>query len=169
VAVYIASFDECVGLFKQANTDPVFSSVRWYGGDGVVLSPAITADPQAAAFATATQFFAPNFGLPLQPHPGLASLETAIKSKTGIDPDAYSFAAYDAMWVIAKTIVSSPTTNTDFEKLKQGFRTEADQYYGITGPLLLNANGDRSTGSFDYWGIVLEGGTHKWKLVGKSL
>ncbi len=169
VAVYLASFDECVGLFKQANTDPVFSSVRWYGGDGVVLSPVITADPQAAAFAAATQFFAPNFGLPLQPHPGLASLETAIKSKTGFDPDAYSFAAYDAMWVIAKTIVSSPTPNTDFEKLKQGFCTEADQYYGITGPLLLNANGDRSTGSFDYWGIVFEGGAYKWKLVGKSL
>jgi hypothetical protein len=35
--------------------------------------------------------------------------------------------------------------------------------------LLLNAAGDRSIGSFDYWGIVLEGGSYKWKLVGKSL
>lgn len=169
VAVYLASFDECVGLFKQASADPVFSAVTWYGGDGIVLSPALTADAQAAAFAAATQFFAPNFGLPLQPHPNLLSLGAAIKAKTGIDPDAYSFAAYDAMWVIAKTVVSFPATNIDFEKLKQVFRTEADQYYGITGPLLLNANGDRSSGSFDYWGIVLEGGSYTWKLVGKSL
>jgi branched-chain amino acid transport system substrate-binding protein len=35
VAVYLASFDECVGLFKQAAVDPVLSSVRWYGADGV--------------------------------------------------------------------------------------------------------------------------------------
>ena len=43
VAVYFASFDEGVSLMAQASADPVFSSVKWYGGDGIVLSAALPA------------------------------------------------------------------------------------------------------------------------------
>jgi hypothetical protein len=73
------------------------------------------------------------------------------------------------MWVLAKTIANHPNSMDDFDKIKTAFVTEANQHYGITGPVVLNANGDRSTGSFDYYGIVLEAGTYRWKLVGKSL
>ena len=169
VAVYLASFDECVSLFNEASTDPIFSSVQWYGGDGVVLSPALTGDAQAAAFAVTTKFIAPNFGLPTIPHPDLATISAAIKSATGIEADAYALAAYDAVWVIAKTATAMPITNTSYDLTKKVFNIESSKYFGITGPVLLNAAGDRSTGSFDYWGIVLEGGSYKWKLVGKSL
>ena len=169
VAVYLASFDECVSLFNEASADPIFSSVQWYGGDGVVLSPALTADAQAAAFAVTTKFIAPNFGLPIIPHPDLATISAAIKSATGIEADAYALAAYDAVWVIAKTATALNVTNDSFDLTKSVFKIESSKYFGITGPLLLNTAGDRSTGSFDYWGIVLEGGSYKWKLVGKSL
>jgi branched-chain amino acid transport system substrate-binding protein len=169
VAVYLASFDECVALFKQASTDPIFSSVQWYGGDGVVLSAALTADAQAASFAVATKFIAPNFGLPAIPHPDLATISAAIKTETGIEPDAYALAAYDAVWVIARTATALNQTNSSYELTKNVFNVESSKYFGVTGPLLLNTAGDRSTGSFDYWGIVFEGGSYKWKLVGKSL
>lgn len=169
VAVYLASFDECVSLFNEASTDPIFSSVQWYGGDGVVLSAALTGDVQAAAFAVTTKFIAPNFGLPTIPHPDLATISAAIKSATGIEADAYALAAYDAVWVIAKTATAMPITNTSYDLTKKVFNVESSKYFGITGPMMLNAAGDRSTGSFDYWGIVLEGGSYKWKLVGKSL
>jgi branched-chain amino acid transport system substrate-binding protein len=169
VAVYLASFDECVSLFKQASSDPIFSSVQWYGGDGVVLSAALTGDAQAAAFASTTKFIAPNFGLPALPHPDLASISAAIKSETGIEPDAYALAAYDAVWVIAKTVIGLSNPSSEFAVIKNIFTQESSKYFGITGPLLLNTAGDRSTGSFDYWGIVFEGGSYKWKLIGKSL
>jgi ABC-type branched-subunit amino acid transport system substrate-binding protein len=78
-------------------------------------------------------------------------------------------AAYDAVWVIAKTATAMPVTNTSYDLTKKVFNVESSKYFGITGPVLLNAAGDRSSGSFDYWGIVLEGGSYKWKLVGKSL
>ena len=169
VAVYLASFDECVSLFNEVSVDPIFSSVQWYGGDGVVLSPALTGDAQAAAFAVTTKFIAPNFGLPTIPHPDLATISAAIKSSTEIEADAYALAAYDAVWVIAKTATAMPITNTSYDLTKKVFNVESSKYFGITGPVLLNAAGDRSTGSFDYWGIVLEGGSYKWKLVGKSL
>ena len=169
VAVYLASFDECVSLFNEAATDPVFTSVRWYGGDGVVLSTALTSDAKAAAFAAATKFIAPNFGLPALAHPDLSTIASVIKSETGIEADAYALAAYDAVWVIAKTVTALPISNSSYDLTKKVFNIESSKYFGITGPLLLNAAGDRSTGSFDYWGIVLEGGSYKWKLVGKSL
>jgi branched-chain amino acid transport system substrate-binding protein len=169
VAVYLASFDECVDLFKQASSDPIFSSVQWYGGDGVVLSTALTSDAKAAAFAAVTKFIAPNFGLPALAHPDLSAITATIKSETGIEPDAYALAAYDAVWVIAKAVTAMPITNVSYDLTKKVFNIESSKYFGITGPLLLNAAGDRSTGSFDYWGIVLEGGSYKWKLVGKSL
>jgi branched-chain amino acid transport system substrate-binding protein len=163
------AIDECVYLFNEVSTDPIFSSVQWYGGDGVVLSPALTGDAQATAFAVTTKFIAPNFGLPTIPHPDLATISAAIKSATGIESDAYALAAYDAVWVIAKTATATPITNTSNDLTKKVFNVESNKYFGITGPVLLNAAGDRSTGSFDYWGIVLEGGSYKWKLVGISL
>lgn len=168
VGVYLASFDECIALFKQALPDPIFSSVSWYGGDGVVLSSALIADADASSFAIATDFVAPNFGMPAQPHPSLSSIAAAIKGKTGIEPDAYAFAAYDAVWVLAKTALAFKSSNPDFVNVKDIFRAEADSYFGITGPVQLNAAGDRSTGSFDYWGIAIDGGVAQWKFVGKS-
>lgn len=169
VAVYLASFDECVSLFNEAANDPVFSLVQWYGGDGVVLSTALTGDAKAAAFAATTKFIAPNFGLPALAHPDLAAIAAKIKTDTGIEPDAYALAAYDAVWVIAKTVTALHISNSSYDLTKKVFNMESSKYFGITGPLLLNTAGDRSTGSFDYWGIVLEGGSYKWKLVGKSL
>ena len=56
----------------------------------------------------------------------------------------------------------------NFSSLKTEFSQEANQYFGITGPVLLNNNGDRNIGSFDYWGIVSQGGNYIWKIVGKS-
>ncbi|HEX8904591.1 MAG TPA: ABC transporter substrate-binding protein, partial [Longimicrobiaceae bacterium] len=38
VAVYYAGFDETADVFALAAADPVLSSVRWYGGDGIAQS-----------------------------------------------------------------------------------------------------------------------------------
>ncbi len=168
VGVYLASFDECKDIFQSAISDPVFSSVNWYGGDGIVLSSVLLTSNAACQFAATTNFFAPNFGLPLTPNPKQAAIQAAIRTNTGYEPDAYTLAVYDAMWVIAKTITSYSNVTSNFSKLKTDFANEANQHYGITGPTVLNANGDRDSGSFDYFGVVNENGVYTWKLVGKS-
>ena len=169
VGVYLASFDEAKDIFRQAANDPVLSSVHWYGGDGVVLSSVLLSDAAAASFAAAVQFFAPNLSLPEQAHPDLAEITAAIKSKTGIEPDAFALAAYDAMWVIAQTVAALPELKGAFTQTKAVFQSTANHFYGLTGPLSLNAAGDRANGSYDYWGIVNDQGTYKWKFVGKSM
>jgi ABC-type branched-subunit amino acid transport system substrate-binding protein len=133
----------------------------------IILGNVLISDPTAASFA-AVQFFAPNLSLPEPPHPDLAKITAAIKNKTGIEPDALALAAYDAMWVIARTVAAFPVPTDDFTKIKAVFHSEANRFYGITGPLTWNGAGDRAPASFDYWDIVDDEGTYKWKWVGKS-
>lgn len=168
VAVYYAAFDESVNLFRAAVNDPDLTAVNWYGGDGMVQSETLAAYSDAAEFAIKTNFFAPNFGLPVDAHPDLARISNAIKQATGIEPDAYALSVYDAMWILARTISSYPGVLNDFSLMKTSFTHESNQFYGITGPVTLNNFGDRGVGAFDYWGIVKENGKYLWKVVGKS-
>jgi branched-chain amino acid transport system substrate-binding protein len=168
VAVYAATFDEGKDIFVKASADPVLSTVNWYGGDGIVQSSVLLSDAEASAFAVKVGFFAPNFGLPAQAHPDLSRIRSSIISKTGIEPDAYALSVYDAVWTIALTVDDDPGVLQDFSKMKSGFTETSYRFFGITGPTMLDENGDRKIGTFDYWGIVNENGTYKWKLVGKS-
>ncbi|MBD1366351.1 ABC transporter substrate-binding protein [Mucilaginibacter sp. ZT4R22] len=168
VAIYLASFDEGIELFKLASAEPTLNSIKWYGGDGVVLSTALLTDPVVAEFAIKTGFFAPSFGLPDALKSKWEPLAARIKAKTGIDPDAYALAAYDALWTIAYTLEGTDGSTTDFAKIKTLFVAEANKDTGVTGADALDAAGDRATGTFDYFGIVKDGSTYKWTLVGKS-
>lgn len=168
IAVYLASFDECVELFQMAAADPVLSSVRWYGGDGTALSAALIGNAAAADFAIATRYFAPAFGLPEYTAGKWQPLSAEIKARTGIAPDAFALAAYDALWVLALSYSNFPYTQPEFSQLKSEFTKHAAEYSGATGSTQLNSAGDRATGSYDYWGIVKDGSSYKWVVVGKS-
>jgi ABC-type branched-subunit amino acid transport system substrate-binding protein len=52
--------------------------------------------------------------------------------------------------------------------LKQQFLNTSNGYTGVTGNIMLNANGDRASGTFDYWGVENTNGTYQWYFVGKS-
>jgi branched-chain amino acid transport system substrate-binding protein len=168
IAVYLASFDECVELFQMATADPVLSSVRWYGGDGTALSAALIGNTTAAEFAIATKYFAPAFGLPEYTAGKWQPLSAEIKARTGIAPDAFALAAYDALWVLATTYMNFPYAQPEFSQLKSNFTMHAAEYHGATGSTRLNSAGDRATGSYDYWGIAKEGNSYKWIVVGQS-
>ncbi len=168
VGVYLASFDECVGLFKAAASDPVLSKIHWFGGDGVVLSTTLTSNAAASDFAIATNFFAPTFGLPPSLQSQWKPIADNIKASTGIEPDAFALAAYDAMWVIERTIESVGDKNITFEQLETAFAAQANAYSGITGSTALDVNGDRVAGDYDYYGIQKNGTTYAWTVVGES-
>jgi branched-chain amino acid transport system substrate-binding protein len=168
VGVYLASFDEGVEIFKLASADPVLSGVKWFGGDGVVLSTAFLSDPVVAEFIIKTAFFAPSFGLPVATEVKWKPIAARIKAKTAVEPDAFALAAYDAMWAIAYTIEANNGSTADFAKLKALFVEQANKNSGIVGAEALDAAGDRASGTFDYFSVVKEGSAYVWKLVGKS-
>jgi branched-chain amino acid transport system substrate-binding protein len=169
VGVYLASFDEAVDIFNLANGDSLLQSVNWYGGDGFIKSSAILSSNAACDFAIATSYYAPEFGLPMSAQSKWQPLSSAILSRCGQQADAYAIAAYDAMWVIARTVEANNGVPADAANLRNSFVAQSAQFNGATGPISLNANGDRSNGSFDYWGLQKVNGVYSWKFVKKSL
>jgi branched-chain amino acid transport system substrate-binding protein len=169
VGVYLASFDEAVDIFNQANGDAILQSVNWYGGDGFIKSNAILSSTAACDFAIATSYYAPEFGLPMSAQSKWQPLSSAILSRCGQQPDAYAIAAYDVMWVLARTVEANGGIPGDAANLRNSFVAQTSQFNGATGPITLNANGDRGNGSFDYWGLQKVNGVYSWKFVKKSL
>ena len=168
IAVYLASFDEAVAMFNQASSDPILFGVNWYGGDGFVKNSALLQDPLASQFAVATNFFCPDFGLPLSTEYLWSAIIFTIDGMTGIQSDAYTLAAYDAMYVISKLVENEDGIPGNSASLQSAFLNASNGYSGATGIISLNDNGDRSSGSFNYWGLENVNGTYQWVIVGQS-
>lgn len=164
VAVYLAAFDEVVAIFTSAGADPVLGSVRWYGSDAVAHSAALLGDPQAVEFAILTGYPNPVFGLDEGARDIWEPLVQRIRARTGLQPDAFALAVYDAVWVVARGYVASGAT-LSIERLKQAFMTAAGSGFGATGWTVLNEAGDRRYGDFDFWAIRLDDGVPRWTRV----
>jgi branched-chain amino acid transport system substrate-binding protein len=162
VAVYLAAFEESALIFAQASADPAFAQVRWYGGDGTVQSAAVVADPTSAAFAAATEFRAPTYGLGDQLLQQDAGLIQTIADRSGLTPDAFTLAAYDALHVA--TLAYAAVGLENIETYRSELLSQAAAYNGATGPTTLNANGDRAVGDYDFY-QVCAGTTPSWQRV----
>ncbi len=168
IGVYLASFDEAVQLFEQASGDPILSSVQWFGGDGFIKNQALLSNANAASFALATSFFSPEFGLPTEASHIWAPLQQQVFEKCGWEADAFTLAAYDGLWIMAKMIEENEGPFTDPTMQFDAFANIAQQYNGATGSIMINPAGDRANGSFDYWGLEFSNGIYNWIKVGQS-
>ena len=129
VGVYLAAFDEVVGVFHSAQTDPVLASTKWYGSDGVALSAALVGDSQAAAFATLVGAPNPNFGLDDALQSKWQPVADAIQARTGIEPDAFALSAYDALFIVYQAARDAGSPK-DFRAFKADFVRVANAYSG---------------------------------------
>jgi len=161
-AVYLTAFDEAANLFSAIKDDPVLTSVKWYGSDGVALSNALIVNNDAAVFANTVNYLNPIFGLDNAAADKWQPLMAQIKAVTGIEVDAFTLAAYDAAWLAFQTYVATDFSGS-FSSMKSVFPFIANSYYGTSGWTSLNEAGDRKYGNFDFWGICSESGTLKWK------
>jgi branched-chain amino acid transport system substrate-binding protein len=159
VAVYLASFEEAVDIFRLARLDNDLVSVRWYGADGVTQSRALTTDANSAAFAVATSFVAPNVGLDDSARDIWQPISDEIRTRIGFAPDAYALSVYDAAWVAA---LSTIEIDNDTTLLRESFVRNVQRYWGLTGPTALDAAGDRKIANFDFWSIQNVNGTATW-------
>jgi branched-chain amino acid transport system substrate-binding protein len=164
VGVYLAGFDEAAQIFDVARTDPVLSSVPWYGTDGTALSAALTGDQSAASFAARVEFSSPLLGLDEGLRSRWQPIQDRAAATTGRIPDSGSLAAYDAVWVAALTEVLTNNTR-DAATLQRAFAETANSYYGITGPTAVDEGGDRIFADYDFWGIRNVDGVLQWTKV----
>lgn len=164
VGIYLAAFDEVVQIFRQVKDDPLLSTVRWYGSDGVAENPALIADGTAAHFAVKTGYPNPTLGLDDQALQQWKPLTERIRAKVGRTPDAYTLAAYDALWVAALAASKSAGPDT-IADLRQAIMHTAEGYTGPSGPTTLNEAGDRRFGIFDFWAVCPRERGFQWKRV----
>lgn len=165
VGVYLAAFDENVQLFNAANNEPLLKSVIWYGSDGVVQSAILSGNAIASQFAEEVKYYCPIFGLDVSSLPIRQQLEPLIISATGIQPDAFTFAAYDAFRVASLTADLVPSL--EINSYKSAFVGLANSYFGASGWTALNSSGDRAYANFDFWGVSLISGQYQWKIVAR--
>jgi len=165
VAVYLAAFDEVVGVFRSAMSSTTLSSTRWYGSDGVALSAALTGDADGAAFATSADYPNPTFGLPDALQTLWQPTANAILARTGIAADAFALSAYDALFVVERALRTVGNLK-DFAAFKTAFLNTANSYSGVTGSTSLDPAGDRLSADFDFWAVRLVNGSYAWGRIG---
>jgi branched-chain amino acid transport system substrate-binding protein len=167
VAIYLAAFNEVVGLFNDASADEVLSSIPWYGSSSIARIAALTGDENAATFATAVGYPNPIFGLDPSDEAIWQPVAGEIEERSGQDADAFALSAYDALYVIVKAVQDAGIE--DIEALKTAFATAAEGHHGVTGPLVLNPAGDRAEAPFDFWLVCQAEGGYEWDLGGTFL
>lgn len=168
IVILSTSFDETTLLFHQASNDTFLNSVNWVGGVGFFKNTNLLKDTMASKFAVSTQFFSPGFSLPTSNQNVWAPLLAQIFSSTGIQGDALTLSAYDAMKVFGSMIENNKGLPNTAATLRSGFTTASNAHIGTTGLIMLNANGDRANGVFDYWGLTRTNGTYQWSFFGQS-
>ncbi|MES2177302.1 MAG: ABC transporter substrate-binding protein [Gemmatimonadota bacterium] len=161
VGVYLAAFDEVVDVFVAASADPVLSTVRWYGTDGVALSGPILASAAAVAFATKVGYPNPIFGLSDARKDVWGPIAARIQAQAKVEPDAFALGVYDAVWLAAAAYAASPRPAT-IDQLRARFVAATGSHNGTTGWTVLNAAGDRKFADFDFWSIVKDASGTRW-------
>jgi branched-chain amino acid transport system substrate-binding protein len=165
IAIYLAAFDEAVGVFHSAAANFTLSSARWYGSDGVALSAALTGDASASAFAASAYYPSPTFGLDDALQKLSQPVANAIEARTGIIPDAFALSAYDALFVVERALRVTGNLK-DFSSFKSAFVDAANAYSGVTGSTALDTAGDRLSADFDFWAVRQVNGTFSWVRIG---
>jgi len=131
----------------------------WYSGDGLTQSRALLSPSAIAAFAAATKFTAPAVSLSEETRNRWEPLSAEIAARVGFLPDAFSLSVYDAAWVAT---LSSIEVRNRADVRRDAFVRNVERYWGVTGPLALDAAGDRRVADFDFWTVSASGATIDW-------
>lgn len=165
VGIYLAGFDEVTNIFIQSASSEILKSKIWFGSNGSASSSALISNVDASAFANSVEFCSPLFALSTENETLWKPLFNSIKLSTQLTPDAYTFAAYDAFMVAAKSYLSV-SGNINYGDLSAAFTQIAQSYNGLTGLTELNEAGDRKYGNFTLLGICGVNSNYEWSSVG---
>lgn len=158
IAIYIAAFEEGASILDRARLEPDLL-VNWYSGDGLTQSRALLSSPSIAAFAAATKFTAPAVTLSELTRDRWEPISAEIAARVGFLPDAFSLSVYDAAWV---SVLSALEVRNRADVRRASFVRNVQRYWGLTGPLALDAAGDRRIADFDFWTVQETGTAVDW-------
>ena len=166
VAIDVVAFEELRQLINQTNTQHASllnGVLPWFGTDGVALDPVILLGNVGPIVAKVR--------LPSTLYESLNNSKTvSFYSKfatayPGARCDVYCLGAYDDVWLAALATLQVGSYNGT--RMQSALLTVASNYYGVTGWLGLDPNGDRIPASYEIWKVVLLSPTSPiWVLAG---
>ncbi len=162
VAVQLVSFDEAIQIFKQADSRSTLSAVRWYGAAGLAVNGDLIIDDEAADFANRVALVAPAYGG--RDPERYDVVEAALEEELGRRPEPDAIVAYDALWLSALAAFSSPEL-ANADTLRAALPNAAGIYQPATGPIELNAAGDRTDGPIEFWQVTTAGEQFVWRRI----
>ncbi len=166
VAVYLLSFGEGTAILGMARKYEHLNNVYWYGGSAFAGNTSVMADTNATLFAYTHGLPCPVYGLDDAAKDKWQSLKNRIQSQLGRPPEVYAYTAYDALWVGVLTYTSTGPS-PGIELMKSAFVNVAANFFGASGNTLLDENGDRASGNYDFWAVKHDTSGYNWKRVAK--
>ena len=160
VAVQTFVFDELATILQQAADYDVLMNVPWIGSDGSVGVDVIVQDAGEQAYKTVqvSTIFAPAQSLKHQQF-----VEKYVQ-QVGFEPGVYTKCFYDSVWLAALSIAQAGEYNG--EKIKEVVPLVAQNFFGVTGWLLLDEDGDRAAAQYSVEMVVQTDQGYDWEVIG---
>lgn len=161
IGILIIGFTEVVHFFNSANSYDNLKEVAWFGSDGSANDNFITNDRIATEFAQETAFLTTLFSA--SDNEIFSHVREHLIDVTGSAPNTYAYSAYDALWVLGKTIESADSL--EYDAVISALPTVADEHVGAIGDIKLNEYGDLAISDYELW--YVHDGT--WEIYGRYL
>ncbi|MEM1945056.1 MAG: ABC transporter substrate-binding protein [Nitrososphaerota archaeon] len=162
IGVELIAFNEAVTFIVQASEYPNLGRVRWLGSDGTAQLDELIKEPTAAKFSVSVNWINPIFA-PTESEKYAKLLEES-KARLGRVPDSYAIAAYDEVWVLTLAVLQ--VGKYDGEAVKNVIAQVANNFFGASGWITLNAAGDRATADYSLWAVRQTDKGYEWVKVG---
>ncbi len=162
VAVITVLFDEGVTVMEHAAAHATLGAVRWYGTDGMAQNSSLLTNTIAVAFAAQTRYVCSAFGRFTNALYSVVESNLSAQLESAVVP-RYPMSSYDAPWLVSLALQQTGGTQT-MSQLIAAIRSVASNYTGCTGPIIFNSADDRSTGTYDMYGVVTDG-SNQWVTI----
>jgi branched-chain amino acid transport system substrate-binding protein len=152
--LFIGFENNAVPMLIAAGSDPLWSTIQWYGVAATPINT-ILANGTAAQSAARLNYTA------VQQVEGQGERYAHLTQNASVQHTVqtpYGSFAYDAMWIISRAIAETSAGNST--ALREAIPRVASSYNGITGNTSLNAVGDRTYANYDFLTIRSQNGTY---------
>ncbi len=157
IAVFMNVWENHIPLLlDQANKrkSPLMN-LLWIVPDTIPLSTIVL--KESGKLAEKVKLIGPLFTAPASS--AHRHVSEAVRAKLGQEPDVYALAGYDAAWIAALSILMS--RSYDAEAIKNTIPLVSKLYWGATGNIELDQNGDRKVMDQELYAVV----NGQWKVV----
>jgi branched-chain amino acid transport system substrate-binding protein len=162
IMVQLITYGEAVTFFHSAVNYDILWKVKWFGSDGTARHAELVKDKIAAEFSSKVRFVSP-IAMEVKT-PVTQKVLAEIQRKLGREPEPYAYNSYDAVWVIALSLLAA--NKYDADAVIAAMPKILEHYYGASGPIMLNEAGDRLPETYVLTEVVSVAGAYEWRDTG---